>query len=145
MSDRLLLDTHTTFWLGKQLAISRSALTRISIAASTHSLYVSDITLWELGVACLKRNIPRRPDLSGHTPASWLRDTADKLGAIRLRISAEIAAEASLVPLVTGYGDPGDCFLIATARIHALTLVTRDARILALSEAQPDYVEAIAC
>ncbi len=53
--------------------------------------------------------------------------------------------EAARVPEIYGYGDPGDCFLIATARVHKLTLVTRDARILALAALQPEYLSALAC
>ena len=60
-------------------------------------------------------------------------------------ISSAIALEAAQVPANYGYGDPGDCFLIATARLNSLTLVTRDARMLALSERLSGYLSATAC
>jgi PIN domain nuclease of toxin-antitoxin system len=45
-----------------------------------------------------------------------------------------VAAETTLLPAEL-HGDPADRMLIATARIHRLTLATRDARILAYGKA----------
>lgn len=41
--------------------------------------------------------------------------------------------------------DPGDCFLIATARIRRIPIITRDAAMVDLAEAQPDYLRVIQC
>jgi len=49
------------------------------------------------------------------------------------------------LPGICGYGDPGDCFLIATAHVENLTLVTRDARIIELANRRPDYLTVIPC
>jgi PIN domain nuclease of toxin-antitoxin system len=62
-----------------------------------------------------------------------------------LSVSADISAEAADVAPLYGYGDPGDCFLIATARIHNLTLVTRDARIIELAANDPAYLSVLPC
>ena len=62
-----------------------------------------------------------------------------------LPIDDAVAAESANVPTLFGYGDPGDCFLIATARVHDLTLVTRDTRILALALREPAYLSVLAC
>ncbi len=62
-----------------------------------------------------------------------------------LPIDEVVAIESANVPTLFGYGDPGDCFLIATARVHDLTLVTRDARILALAAREPEYLSVLAC
>ena len=61
-----------------------------------------------------------------------------------LDIDPRIAIEAAAVPAIYGYGDPGDCFLIATARIRKLTLVTRDTRIIALAKREPAYLTVMA-
>jgi PIN domain nuclease of toxin-antitoxin system len=44
-----------------------------------------------------------------------------------------------------GFGDPGDCFLIATAHLHRLTLITRDARIKVLANHDPRYLQVLDC
>lgn len=43
----------------------------------------------------------------------------------------------------TGHRDPGDCYLIATARIKKVAIITRDAVMLNL--ASRDYLEVIVC
>ena len=66
-------------------------------------------------------------------------------GARLATVSVAVAAEASAVPAVYGSGDPGDCFIIATARVRRLPVVTRDGRMLALAASAPDYLEAVEC
>ncbi len=43
----------------------------------------------------------------------------------------------------TGHKDPGDCYLIATARIKKVPIITRDA--VMLDFASPEYLEVIVC
>ncbi len=115
--------------------------------ASRHpsSLFTSDISLWEIGVADRKTQAVKRPDLRGLTPAAWVDEIAARFNLHTLGISKAIAQEAANVPGIYGSGDPGDCFLIATARLHALALVTRDAKILDPASRHPDYLTAIPC
>lgn len=61
------------------------------------------------------------------------------------RLDLAIAVEAAAVPATYGHGDPGDCFLIATARIRKLSLVTHDTRILDLAASNPGYLSVINC
>ncbi len=115
--------------------------------ASRHPsrLFTSDISLWEIGVADRKTQAAKRPDLRGLTPADWVGEIAARFGLHTLGISKAIAQEAANVPGVYGSGDPGDCFLIATAHLQNLTLITRDTKILDLAHHRPDYLSAIAC
>lgn len=106
---------------------------------------MSDISLWELGVASHKKVFERRPDLQGLTLEAWFAKKATSYGIRSLRITSRIAVEAANVPSVYGSGDPGDCFLIATARIRKLTLVTRDTKIVKLARENPDYLSIIEC
>ena len=101
---------------------------------------MSDISLWELGVASHKKAFERRPDLQGLTLDAWFAKKATSYGIRSLCISSRIALEAANVPSIYGSGDPGDCFLIATARIRKLTLVTRDYRIIKLANEERDYL-----
>ena len=48
-------------------------------------------------------------------------------------------------PASNGSGDLDDCFLVDTARLHNLALVTRDAKIVDLASRHPEYLTAIPC
>lgn len=54
-----------------------------------------------------------------------------------------IALEAAEVAQSTGHKDPGDCYLVATARIRNVPVITRDRVILTI--ATTGFVEAVAC
>jgi PIN domain nuclease of toxin-antitoxin system len=112
------------------------------IAEQAGTLYVSAITAWELGIAL--RTHRNRPDL-GASPDVWFRQALRSTGAKHVPITAAIAAGAAAVPATYGRGDPGDCFLIATARLRNLALVTRDSRILRFAAAHPSDLAAVHC
>ncbi len=80
--------------------------------------YASAITAWELGVAELKRT--GRPEL-GMTPGAWLRQALRTTNARLATIMLAIAAEAASGPVIYSRGDPGDCFLIATAPVRPVS------------------------
>lgn len=138
----LLLDTHALLWLVRGDFQTQAALDAVTAAQDAGTLYASAITAWELGVADLKRT--NRPEL-GMAPGAWFRRALHLAGARLASITPTIAAEAASVPAIYGRGDPGDCFLIATARVRCLSLVTRDGPILQLAAAQPSYVRALEC
>jgi PIN domain nuclease of toxin-antitoxin system len=59
--------------------------------------------------------------------------------------SRTIAIETANVPSIYGRGDPGDCFLIATAHVRKFPIVTRDAAMADLALRRPDYLRVITC
>ena len=138
----MLLDTHALLWLVRGEFRTPAAIAAVRTAQEEGCLYVSAISAWELGVAELKRR--DRPDL-GMPAAAWFRQAVAATGARLAAISISVAAEASTVPTVYGSGDPGDCFIIATARVRRMSVVTRDGRMLALAMTAPDYLEAVEC
>lgn len=141
----LLLDTNALIWFVAEAPMEAEALFAIADAQTSDCLFVSPITAWEAALAVQKRDPDRRPDLAGDDAASWFRRAQRSTGARLAPISASIALEAARVPAVFGSGDPGDCFLIATARMKKLTIVTRDGPMTALAEAKPDYLQLIQC
>ena len=145
MTDGLLLDSHLLVWFDQNLPVSEMAGFAISDARIGNTLFVSDISLWELGVASYKKNLERRLDLRGQSIEAWFEQICERLKTRPSAISKAIASEAAKVPGVYGLGDPGDCLLIATARLHNLALVTRDAKILNLALRRPGYLTAIPC
>jgi PIN domain nuclease of toxin-antitoxin system len=139
----LLLDTHTLIWMISGEGLSPSALPRIAAAQSSNTLYISPITAWEVGVAMSK---PRnRPNLLGLPVEAWFPEAVRNTGALVAPVNEEIAIEASRVPSIYGSGDPGDCFLIATAHVHGFSLLTRDEKILSFAHSAPEYLSAISC
>ena len=121
------------------------ALIAIARAQAARVLYVSPITAWEAALAIRKRNPDTRPDLLGQDAATWFRDGRKETGARLALIGSRIALEASRVPAILGRGDPGDCYIIATARVKSLTIVTRDRAIIDLGSEKPDYIHVVGC
>jgi PIN domain nuclease of toxin-antitoxin system len=60
-------------------------------------------------------------------------------------IGPAIALEAARVPAVYGRDDPGDCFIIATARMKRVPVVTRDRAMIDLAEREPAYLAIVVC
>jgi len=143
---RILLDTHALFWLvsGEKL-LTEQALVAIGESQQTGTLFVSPITAWELSIATQKSRIEGRPHLSEASPARWFREAVSATEAKVIPIKQRISCEAAQVVIATGHRDPGDCFLIATARIHRLSLVTRDGIIQQIAEADPNYISIVLC
>lgn len=65
------------------------------------------------------------------------------IGASIVAIDEKIACEAAAVAFDTGHRDPGDCYLIATARVLDVPIITRDSVMIGL--ASTSYLEVINC
>jgi PIN domain nuclease of toxin-antitoxin system len=139
----VLLDTHSLLWWDNALAMSPNSIRAIQQAQSADSLYISPITAWEIGAA--DRKPSSRPPLRGLPPETWLQLAMDACGAKLAPLTQAIALETARVPSIYGSGDPGDCFLLATAHIENLTLITRDGHILKFAKKHLDYLSVIAC
>ena len=143
---RLLLDTHALFWLVSGAAIlTEEALVAIGESQNEGTLFVSPITSWELSVATQKGPKAGRPHLGDEPPAQWFRLAVAATEAKVIPIKQQIACAAAQVVIATGHRDPGDCFLMATARVHKLALMTRDGIIQQIAIADPDYIQIILC
>jgi PIN domain nuclease of toxin-antitoxin system len=140
-----LLDTHALLWLVNGDNLTDEALDAIATNQAAGTLYASPITGWELAVAAQKPPAADRPDLGGQAASHWFREALQVTGAKLIPVKQRIAIEAAAVAAVYARKDPGDCFLIATARVRGIPLITRDGAILELARAQPDYLSVIAC
>lgn len=140
---RLLLDTNALIWFVVGEPTEEDARIAISTAGVAGDLFVSSISAWEAAVAVRKAN--NRPNLGGLQPADWFDAARDVTGARLLQITHPISLEAARVPEVYGRGDPGDCFIIATARLRRLRIVTRDGPMRILAEQQPRYLDVMPC
>jgi PIN domain nuclease of toxin-antitoxin system len=142
----ILLDTHALFWLvSGEEALTEQALVAIGENQEAGTLFVSPITSWELSIATQKNRVAGRPHLGDETPARWFRDAVTATEAKVIPIKQRISCEAAQVVIATGHRDPGDCFLMATARVRKLSLVTRDGIIQQIAAADPNYLSIIVC
>jgi len=119
---KLLLDTHIWVWS----ALDRARLSRRVVNAledPENELLLSPISLLEVLTLCFKQRLNLYPN-----PQAWITNTLDAFAIREAPVGFEIAQETARVQLP--HRDPTDRFLIATARILGLTLVTADETIL---------------
>ena len=119
---RLLLDTH--IWLWSALEPSRLSK-RVSRALEDekHELWLSPMSVWEALVLARKKRVVLDP-----TPERWVRRALDALPIHEAPSNHEVAIRSEAISL--GHDDPADRFLVATALVHDLTLVTADRRLV---------------
>lgn len=142
----VLLDTHALYWLvSGTVQLTEDALVAIGESQEAGTLFVSPITAWELSIAAKKPLHRDPPDFGEGSPARWFRDAVIATTAKIIPIKQRIALGASDVAIDTGHKDPGDCYLIATARVRRIPLVTRDSTIRGIVDDMPGYLEVIVC
>jgi PIN domain nuclease of toxin-antitoxin system len=119
---RLLLDTH--IWIWSALEPSRlSARAKAALEDRRNELWLSPISVWETLVLARKKRVILEP-----TPEAWVRRALDELPIREAAISHEVAIRSEGLRL--GHNDPADRFLVATAIVYELTLVTADKRLV---------------
>jgi PIN domain nuclease of toxin-antitoxin system len=137
------MDTHALFWLLDGSHLEAAARVAIAEAQESGGMHVSAVSAWEAAVAITKRS--NRPNLVGLDAADWFRVVLRLPGVRLIGLPRRIALEAASVPAISGWGDPFDCLLIATARVKKLPIITRDRNINRLAHRRPDYVQTIVC
>ena len=119
---RLLLDTHIWVWSaldGARLAASLIA----ALESPENELWLSPISLWEVLTLCQKNRLTLHPN-----PQAWIENTLDAVPMREAPVTYQVAQETGRVQL--SHRDPADRFLVATARVFDLTLVTADEQLL---------------
>jgi len=125
----VLLDTHIwLWWLFAHPLLRRSPISRIIREAERdHRLRLSSISIWE---AIILREAGRI-EIEGSVQ-QWLSEARLKFPVHVVPIDDRIALESRLLP-GSFHQDPADRFIIATARILDISLITHDRRILEYS------------
>ena len=116
-----LLDTHAAIWLLEGSSRLGAGAREAIGSAPGGSVALSDISLLEIAMLASRGAIELRPDSE-----SGLEEIAQQF--MVLPVTAKIAADA--VRLAWKHKDPFDRVITATARVHRLTLITRDRRII---------------
>jgi PIN domain nuclease of toxin-antitoxin system len=118
----LLLDTH--IWIWSQLEPERvSSDVKRAMADPENILWLSPVSIWELIVHVEKKRIILQEDVF-----AWIESARKELLLQEAPLSWAITQEMVLLPI--RHRDPADRFLVATAKVLELTLVTADRRML---------------
>jgi PIN domain nuclease of toxin-antitoxin system len=125
---KLLLDTH--IWIWSQLEPWRitSEVTK-ELGDPRNELWLSPVSIWELVLLVEKKRIEMKADMG-----EWVQQSVRELDLQEAPFNSAVAHELRFTLL--GYRDPGDRFLVATAKIYGLTLVTADLRLQQVPDLQ---------
>jgi len=138
MADGVLLDTCAMIWMAQDEPVApeaRKELVRVRKAAGT--IAVSAMSAWEIGMLISRGRLP-----TTKTALNWFGDFVTN-GRVSVEAATpEILIASSYLPIPI-HNDPTDRILIATAREHDLTIITRDRAILAYGAA--GHVRTLAC
>lgn len=122
---RALLDTHVlVYWLDDGARLTDAQQTVIAAASEAHPLWVSDISIWEVGTLVglgrLQLRLPLR---------DWLEAAVAPPLVRRVSISPTVVSEMAQLPS-SFHRDPADRLIVASARATGATLLTHDPNII---------------
>jgi PIN domain nuclease of toxin-antitoxin system len=119
---KLLLDTHIWLWsVLEPERLSRPVAKEIQDASN--ALWLSPISIWELIVLWQKKRVLPDEDIE-----AWTSAALRSLPLQEAPVTYEVARETGRLRLP--HRDPADRFLLATAKVFELTLVTSDEHLL---------------
>ena len=118
----LLLDTH--IWLWSLLDPDRLGdSTRHALRSRDNELRLSPVSVWEALLLSERGRVALNPD-----PHRWVRNAMSIAPIAEAPLTVDVALASRSVDV--GHQDPADRFIVATAAVHGLTLVTADVRLL---------------
>lgn len=121
----ILLDTHVVVWSATDDSrLGKRARTLIGACDQANPFHVSAISAWEIAMLLKKGRI----DLGEPAP-DWFARASSHTAWQMISLDASAAMEAVNLPGQM-HGDPADRFLVATARLNRLAIVTADRAIL---------------
>ena len=118
----LLLDTH--IWLWSLLDPDRlGSSAKGALRSGEAELRLSPISVWEALLLAERGRVVLAPD-----PRRWLRKAMSITPVAEAPLTIDVAFASRTVGLE--HQDPADRFIVATAKVQGLTLVTADRRLL---------------
>jgi PIN domain nuclease of toxin-antitoxin system len=120
----ILLDTHTWIWSHSATKLLSEVVRKRIKKSLTDQRAIASISIWEFAMMVVKGRINVKID-----PKLWLDNAIKNSGLKVIELSPEIAMESCSLP-GDFHKDPADQIIVATARVHNLTLLTKDRKIL---------------
>lgn len=120
---RYLLDTHALVWAVDAPEKLPLKCRRILLDGTQHPLGLSAISLWEIAHKAAAGKLQLSQPL-----ASWLAAAARPPFVEILPLDDRVAVESAQLP-GSFHRDPADRIIVATARVHGLAVMTKDAAI----------------
>ena len=121
---KLLLDTH--IWLWSLLEPGRlSPKVVAALTADNTERWLSPLSIWEALLLIERKGL--EVDRAGE---AWIREALERAPIVEAPLNREVVLASRR--LKTRHRDPVDRFLVATAQVFELTLVTADVTLLAL-------------
>jgi len=117
---KYLLDTHAFLWAATDEDRLGTQAARVLAVTPYEQLAISDVTLQEIGLLLQTGRI----SFTGN-PATVLGHLLDYVQILPISLPVAIAAPALKLP----HGDQFDRIITATAKVHRLTLITKDSNI----------------
>jgi PIN domain nuclease of toxin-antitoxin system len=134
---QLLLDTNAAIFAVEGTLRPAAAALLTEKFRGGEAVLLSPITGWELGLL-FSRGLLR----AAIRPREYLRRLTSMPGVAMARLSAEILLDSSFLPGAPPR-DPAGRIIVATAREHGYTVMTRDAALLGY--AREGYLSAVEC
>lgn len=126
----ILLDTHVWWWsVAEPGNLSPAAMEAIRIQKPAWRA-IASISIWELAMMAVKKRIEIDIPV-----AVWLARAVHDTGITVIELSPDIAVDSCTLP-GSFHKDPADRIIVATARVHGLTLLTKDQGILGYDQVQ---------
>lgn len=122
---KALLDTHVWFWLMQaEKKLSKSFVDSISQCRERDQVFISAISVWEIGMLFARKRIELDIDCM-----DWIEIALAIPGVNLTPLSPKIAVQSTRLPEEI-HGDPADRILVATAHEYNAVLVTHDKEII---------------
>jgi PIN domain nuclease of toxin-antitoxin system len=121
---KYLLDTH--IWLWSALQPDRlSRRVAATVADPENELWLSPISVWELTLLCRKGRFRLQSDLP-----TWVSTSISELRLLEAPLTVEVSLAMS--SLSFSHADPADQFLVASAKVFGLILITADEQLTSM-------------
>jgi PIN domain nuclease of toxin-antitoxin system len=119
-----LLDTHIWIWNYTAPEKLTSEVAR-ELANPDNERFLSPVSIWEVAILLEKRRVNLRQDFG-----EWFKKSVEDLALIEAPLRWGVAHELRFTLL--GHRDLADRFLVATAKVYDMTLVTADERLMSV-------------
>lgn len=117
----ILLDTHAwVWWVSQDRRLSRKAAAVISKAVRGEGASLSPISIWEIAKKAEKQQL-----VFDRPVREWIDQAINVPGLALVELTPAILIDSCDLPQPF-HGDPADQIIVASARHHRATLVTKD-------------------